>query len=156
MGWLEDFAYTLVSQYGYLGVFVVSFLSSATVFFPVPSHIIVFLFSVDNYPLFIGLLAAVGSCLGELTSYGVGRGSLKLLEKYEREIEKWKEKINRYGMFALLIVFAATPLPDDVLGIFAGVARYDLKKFLLATFIGKALMYVFIAYTGSFFWEWAL
>ena len=59
-------------------------------------------------------------------------------------------------MFPVLILFAATPLPDDVLGILGGAISYPLKKFLLASFIGKAIMNIALAWGGFYGINWVL
>jgi len=61
--------------------------------------------------------------------------------------EKW---IKGHKSFPMIVVFAATPLPDDIVGIVCGIFNYDIKKFLLASFIGKVIMNTAIAWSGYY------
>ena len=54
----------------------------------------------------------------------------------------------------VIFVFAATPLPFDVIGLFCGVVRYPAKKFFIATLIGKIIKYLVIAYAGFYGMGW--
>ena len=67
--------------------------------------------------------------------------------------KKWSEK---RGIFFVVLVFAATPLPDDVTGIIAGAIGYNFKKFFLAALIGKLLLFWALAWAGYFGSEWVL
>ena len=154
-----EFLVSLVYAFGYLGVFLGSLLGSATIFLPVPSFLIVFIAGSLLNPLAVGILAGIGSALGELTSYFIGRGlhyGKKKLSKKKgiRKNRGWIEKFNkwfrgRYG-FALIIIFAALPLPDDIIGLYCGIIRYGWKRFFVASLIGKLVLGILTAYAGFY------
>lgn len=140
--WSEGF----IAASGYLGVFVVSVISTATIFLPVPGFLFIIAAAAFLNPVLVGIVAGAGMAIGELTGYAIGSGSSRALKKKEYKWlkfgEKWFEK--KRG-FLVILIFAATPLPDDITGILGGMFRYDWKKFLLAAFIGKTLLYMALA-----------
>ena len=143
----------VVSTYGYIGFFIISIFGNLTVIFPVPYTITIYAAGGRLDPLLLGLVCGLGAGIGEFSAYLVGRGGRELVEeKYGRRLESMKRLIQRYGALAI-IVFAATPLPDDLLLIPLGLLRYDLKKALLACLLGKWLMCTTIAYAGRFSYE---
>ncbi|KPJ57077.1 hypothetical protein AMJ49_02900, partial [Parcubacteria bacterium DG_74_2] len=92
----------------------------------------------------------------ELTGYGIGFGGHKIIFKKEvgRRMKKVISVFKKKGTFYAIILLAATPLPDDILGISAGFLKYDLKKFFLASLIGKIILHLIIAYGGFFGINW--
>ena len=62
-----------LQHYGYLGVFVISFLASATVIAFIPSVPTVFALGGILNPFFVGLAAGIGEAIGEFTGYLAGR-----------------------------------------------------------------------------------
>ncbi len=147
-------AFTL--EWGYLGVFLVSLVGNASITLPVPSFLAVFTAGSLLNPWIVGLAAGIGAALGELTGYVLGVGSRRVLKsRYEKEIRVAKNIMERYGMFPIIVLFAATPLPDDIVGILAGVIRYDIRKFLMAAIIGKIIMNLGLAWAG-FYGSWLL
>ena len=143
-------------EWGYLGIFLVSFIGNASIILPVPSFLAVFAAGSLLNPWLVGLAAGAGAALGELTGYVLGMGGRKALEsRYRKYMERLKKVMERYGMFPIIVLFAATPLPDDLVGILAGMIRYDLRKFLLAALIGKVVMNTGLAWAG-FYGSWLL
>ncbi|UCD07445.1 MAG: VTT domain-containing protein [Candidatus Aenigmatarchaeota archaeon] len=151
--WSQGFAIT----WGYLGIFLVSIIGNATIFFPIPSFAVVFVLGAVLDPWLVGVVAGVGAAIGELTGYLLGRGGRELLKKRNR---KWFTKAKRWsekrGVFPVIIIFAATPIPYDIIGILCGVIKYNLKKFFLATLIGKIIINVLIAWAGSYSVAWVV
>ena len=87
--------------------------------------------------------------------YGIGYGSEKLALKHYKEKLKIIEKyFERFGGGFVIFVFAITPLPFDVVGIFCGIVGYDLKKFFAATAMGKIIKYCAITYAGFYGIAW--
>lgn len=145
--WANSFAET----WGYLGIFAISFIGNASIIFPLPSAIIVFAFGSILNPWLLGLSAGIAAALGELTGYFLGRGGGKLLNKKQKKIfEKTRKWAEKHGIFPIIILFAAAPLPDDITGILAGIMKYDVKKFLAATLIGKLIFYTILAWAGFY------
>jgi len=150
-------AQSTVSAWGYLGIFIVSLIGNASIIFPVPAFAVTFAFGAILNPWLVGLAAGAGSAIGELTGYAIGRGGREVIEKkHEKWLKKAQKWTDRYGFFAVLVVFAATPLPDDVVGILAGVFQYDIRRFLLASFIGKTVMCLGLALGGFYSAGWVL
>jgi membrane protein YqaA with SNARE-associated domain len=147
----------MVSTLGYFGVFIVSFVGSATIILPIPSFVLVFALGATMNPWLITLFAAAGNVVGELTGYALGRGGGKLIEtKYKDGIEKYRTYFENKKSFFLIVLFAATPLPDDILGIVAGIFRYNIRKFIAASFIGKLIMNGALAWAGFYGMKWVL
>ncbi|NIM46652.1 MAG: hypothetical protein GTN40_00625 [Candidatus Aenigmarchaeota archaeon] len=152
-----EFFTSLVQTYGYLGVFLVSLIGSSTIIFILPTDIIVFAAGAILDPLLVGILAGLGEAIGEIVGYVLGLGGRKIInKKYKKDIKKWEKKFKKYGGFFIIVLFAATPLPDDIVGIIGGTLRYPFKKFLLASFIGKTIMALVLAYGGFYGINWIL
>lgn len=153
-GSLDAFNAWLVSigtTWGYLGIFLVSLIGNASIILPVPAYLAVFAAGSVLDPWLVGLVAGAGAALGELTGYALGRGGKHVIEKKnERLLKNTKKWTEKHGLFPALILFAATPLPDDITGILAGIVSYNIKKFLLATFIGKVLAHWALAWAGFY------
>ncbi|RLJ10083.1 MAG: hypothetical protein DRP15_01265 [Candidatus Aenigmatarchaeota archaeon] len=138
-------------EWGYIGVFIISIIGNATIILPLPTFAFVFAAGFVLNPWLVGFLAGLGSAIGEFTGYVLGRGGSKLTEKrYKKDLLKIKKWIEKHGMFPVLVLFAATPLPDDIVGLLCGFIRYDIKRFFLATFLGKTLLHLAIAWAGFY------
>jgi len=138
---------------GYLGVFIISVLGSATIIIPAPSWTIVFVMSKILDPILLGIAAGTGSAIGELTGYFLGKGGAHLLEKEKnkmKKLEKYSETVNRYGAFAIF-VFSFLPNPVfDIVGMAAGAMNMKVWKFLAASVLGKTLRFILFAQLGFY------
>ena len=65
---------------------------------------------------------------------------LKSLDSEEQRVKKW-------GAFALFIA-AASPVPDDPLIVYVGLAKYSTWKFIISYFIGKVAVTILGAVIG--------
>ena len=155
---LDAFFTQLILNLGYFGAALAVFLGSATLFLPTPAFILVFVMAAPQFgfsPLLLGIAAGLGATFGELVGYGIGYGSEKLALKHYKEKLKIIEKyFERFGGGFVIFVFAITPLPFDVVGIFCGIVGYDLKKFFAATAMGKIIKYCAITYAGFYGIAW--
>lgn len=93
------------------------------------------------------MVGAVGASLGELTGYMVGAEGTSLVRRFKKISNLTKF---RNHSFLWVMLFAFIPFPVfDVAGIMAGSIQMNPFKFLLASFIGKAVkmsFYVWIAH----------
>jgi len=137
-------------QYGYIGAFIVSFLGTASVFFTIPYHGIIFILGGILDPVLLIIASTTGATLGEFVSYFVGYGSRKILnKKYRRYLKLGEKWFNKSGAFTIFI-FAATPLPDDVIGIIGGSLNYSKTKYFISCLLGKLIQATVIVYVGRF------
>ena len=149
---LIPWAHSLIVNFSYLGIFVASLISTSTIFLPFPLYAIVFLaVGLGLNPLVTAVVAGAGSAIGELTGYFLGEGGRVVIEqkKHKRSklIGKFIKFFEKYG-FATILATSFLPFPFDFVGILSGMSNYDLKKFLLATFIGKTGKILLISYAG--------
>jgi len=141
----------LVDSLGYMGIFLISFIGNAVILLPVPAYAVVIIAGGILNPWLVGIFAGLGAAIGELTGYGVGRGGGYMIEKkYKSLLKNTKRWSERHGMFPIVILFAATPLPDDIVGIICGVINYDIRKFLGANIIGKIVSHSVLAWAGFY------
>jgi len=141
-------------NFSYLGVFIISLIGTSTIFLPFPSYIIIALAAgLGLNPFLVGVAAGLGSAFGELTGYFIGVGGEKVIEKKTKKeprlVKKFMQLFRRYG-FPIIVVTAAIPFPFDAIGIVCGAINYDVKKFLIATAIGKIIKCLLVAYAGLF------
>lgn len=144
-----------LAVYGYPGIFLVSLLAYATVFFPAPGLAIVFGMAGVFHPLGVAFAAALGAGLGESTGYLAGISGRSVVENSQayRRIQPFVEK---YGAFAI-IALTAIPNPIvDVASVAAGALKLPFWKFLLAAWTGQMIKMTAIAYAGSLSLGWLL
>jgi membrane protein YqaA with SNARE-associated domain len=147
----------LFSQYGLLGLFIASIVGNATVLFPMPIDIFVFAVAAlaDNplLVLIIGLVSGTGAAIGEMSAYILGYLGVKSLEKVRKSeiisIKDLQEKLEKGGMW-IVFLGALTPFPFDVIGVAAGLIKYNPRRFFAAAWAGKTLRYCLIAYAGFY------
>ena len=136
---------------GYFGAFLAGFLGSSSLFIGFfPSFLIVPILATHFNWVAIGVLAGIGAGIGQYLHYYVGLGGrLILTDKMKKSMDKWKTRLDKYGVL-LIFVFAATPFtPDDVIWIPLGMMKYPKLKALSAAIIGKTILNLIYAYAGS-------
>lgn len=158
----------LLTTYGYVGMFIISFLESG-IFFLLPGDSILFasgiLVSAGKLNLFTTIsLFFIGSFLGSLVGYEIGK-RLEILEKInfkfnflnkffdflfaEKHIKEAREFFDKKG--DMLILFDRyVPIVRTFAPIVAGVARMNYKKFVLYNFIGAAIWSISLVGLGYF------
>jgi len=139
-----------LSNFGYLGIFLINLLGSATIVIPAPSLVATFIGGSIYNPLLVGIVSGVGASIGELTGYLAGYGGSAIItnHKHFKKIEKWMGK----NGFATIFILALIPNPIfDLSGIFAGATGYPFKKYFTAVLIGKTLRFIGISFLGSSF-----
>ncbi len=138
-----------LEAYGYLGAFLISLITSATIILPVPGIVLIGALGTAYDPVLIGLAAGAGSALGEITGYMAGFSGQVVFEnsRFYPRLERW---MRRRGFIAISVLsFVPNPF-FDVAGATAGALRFPLWKFLLACFVGKAVRYSLVAWLGWF------
>jgi membrane protein DedA with SNARE-associated domain len=143
--------FLLLESYGYLGIFLINLIGSSTIIFPLPAAAFIFSFGAILNPLLVGIASGLGAAIGEFTGYAIGMGSRKVMKKnWRKQIDSVEKMFAKYGGFAVLFLFSATPLPDDIAGLVAGILKYPVKKYFLAVLLGKTVMSVVLAYAGYY------
>lgn len=155
---IAHFITSTISTLGYPGVVLLMAIESAMI--PLPSEIIMpfsgFLASRGEFSL-IGLafFGALGNLLGSLIAYWIGaRGGYPLLEKYgkyvlisHRDIKRAENWFNRYGE-ATAFFSRLLPVVRTFISFPAGVAKMNLWRFSLFTFLGALPFSYLLAYIG--------
>ena len=141
----------LLLQYSYFGVFLISFIGTASIIVPIPYTLIIFTLSLSGQwnPTLLIIAGGLGSAFGELTGYAVGYFGRRIIsEERQKRMTYLVRLFDRYGPLAIF-VFALTPLPDDLLFIPLGIMKYKFYKAFIPALIGKLLMVFILVNSGS-------
>lgn len=136
-----------LSHYGYVGLFVVAAVSSASVFVPVPGLALAFATGGALNPLGVGLAIGTGAAVGELVGYAAGVGGHGLIAD-NSSYQRVSGYMKRYGMWA---VFGLAIIPNplfDIVGIMSGVLRIPVWRFFVACWAGNVIKATIIAFAG--------
>ena len=140
-----------LAGYGYLGAFLISLISSATILVPVPGIAVVFALGATYNPYLVGVAAGAGSAIGELSGYMAGYSG-QIVVKDSRTYLRMEEWMKRRGSIVIFVLsFVPNPI-FDLAGMAAGVLRYPLWKFITVCFLGKTPKFILVALAGA----WAL
>jgi len=141
-----------LKRFGYFGAFLISALLNAVIILPAGNFLVMaMLGSAMGMPWLVGVMGGLGAAVGESTGYLAGFSGQVFLKK-QKLYNKFATWLKKYG-FWFLFVLSAAPLMFDLAGLSAGVLKYSYKKFFLATFLGRTILYVMIAYAGYFGWD---
>jgi membrane protein DedA with SNARE-associated domain len=124
---------------GYIGIFVISFIGSIIVFIPVPYFPILISSALnkDFDPHMIALSSALGAVLAKIIIFIASYYGRNILSnKTKTKMQPLQKLLSKYGAIGAFLA-ALTPIPDDLIYIPLGLAKYSAKKFAIATFLGK-------------------
>jgi membrane protein DedA with SNARE-associated domain len=156
---LSYFIVATISTLGYGGVVLLMAIESACI--PLPSEIIMpfagYLVYKGQFNLWaVGIAGAVGCVVGSWVAYYVGLyGGRPMIEKYGRYILLSRHDLDLadrwFARYGEVIVFASRLLPviRTFIAFPAGVARMNMTRFTLYTFLGSLPWCIGLAYVGQ-------
>ena len=134
-------------EVGYLSLSLVNFFGSLIPFVPLPGFLLLATMSVGNtFDLHIlALSSAITATAAKQIIFYVSYGGRKIInEKTRKRMRPFERLVKRYGAAAAFFA-AATPIPDDLVYVPLGLAKYDPRRFFIATLTGKiVLSYVIV------------
>lgn len=139
-------------EVGYIGLALVSFIGSLIPFVPVPSFILLATMSVgEQFDLHIlALISAFTATIAKQIIFYASYGGRRMIsEKTKKRMRPFQKLVKRYGGAAAFVA-AATPIPDDMVYIPLGLAKYNPKRFFIATLSGKIVLCYIIVLISHF------
>ncbi|MFB5616551.1 MAG: VTT domain-containing protein, partial [Nitrosopumilus sp.] len=127
---------------GYSLLGLVNFFGSLIPFVPLPGFLLLATMSVGNqYDLHVlALISAITATIAKQIIFYVSYGGRKIIkEKTRKRMRPFERLIKRYGAGAAFFA-AATPIPDDLVYVPLGLAKYNPKRFFVATLTGKIVL----------------
>ena len=138
---IEDI-FAFYDDFGYLGILLISFLGSIIVFVPGPYFPgrVTAAFNQNLDPHLISLFSALGAVIAKLIIfYASYYGRNVLSPKIKGRMIPLQRLLGKYGGMGAFIA-AISPIPDDIVYIPLGLAKYSPWKFAISTFTGKFLL----------------
>lgn len=153
--------YLLVSQHGYIVVFLYLTLGIIGLPIPVPDEVVLayagYLTSIGSLSFSITFIFAfVGAICGISFSYLLGNKlGEPILAKYgpklfikEKTVHKTKKLFNKYGDFVLIISYFI-PGVRHIAAYIAGVTKFSIKRFIILTYGGALLWATSFLFIGN-------
>ena len=139
-----DFAaiFPFAPEVGYLGLVLVNFFGSLIPFIPLPGFLLLASMSVgDQFDLHVlAILSALtATAAKQIIFYVSYEGRRIISEKTRKRMRPFERLVKRYGAAAAFFA-AATPIPDDLIYVPLGLAKYNPKRFFIATLTGKLVL----------------
>lgn len=145
-----------LKELGYLGAFLSSILTNATILIPAPGWaVIAFLATILN-PWLVGLLAGLGAVIGQMTGYFLGYSGRFIIKKDNPRHQKITNWMQKHGSLTIFL-FALIPNPfSDIPGAIAGISKFPILKFILFCTLGNIPKHLFFALVGGWGLEYLL
>ena len=139
-------------EVGYLSLALVNFFGSLVPFVPLPGFLLLATMSVGTqFDLHVlAILSAVTATAAKQIIFAVSYGGRKIIkEKTKKRMRPFQRLVKRYGAAAAFFA-AATPIPDDLVYVPLGLAKYNPKRFFIATLTGKLVLSYVIVFASHY------
>ena len=163
IGLLAVWIISVISSMGYGGIVLLMAIESACI--PLPSEIIMpfaeyLVYKSELVLWIVAFMGALGCVLGSIPAYYVGKtGGRNLAEKYGRFVLISKKDLQMaddwFKNYGEIIIFIGRLLPAvrTFIALPAGIARMNMSKFIIYTFVGSFIWCWTLAYIGMVFGE---
>lgn len=157
-GFLTQYLISLIDSIGYFGILIL--MTAESMILPVPSEAVMppagLLVAAGRLDFIaVILIATLGSLIGSLISYVIGRyGGRPLIDKYGKYILLNHEELNKTDAFfkkygdITIFVSRFIPVIRHLISIPAGIGEMKIGKFILYTVIGAGIWNTFMAWIG--------
>lgn len=139
-------------SFGILGIFLINFFGSATIFVPAPAIASVFAGGAIYNPFLVALVSALGAGLGDMVGYFLGYSGKNLFIKNHHTWYVFiRDLFKKFGS-VVIFLFALIPNPFfDAIGIVAGALSFSPYRFFFLLFAGRLFRDLLLAYLGFAF-----
>ena len=149
-----DFAaiFPFAPEVGYIGLTLVSFFGSLIPFVPLPSFLLLATMSVgEQFDLHVlAIISAVTATAAKVIVFTVSYEGRRIIgEKSRKRMRPFERLVKKYGGGAAFFA-AATPIPDDLIYVPLGLAKYNPKRFFIATLTGKLVLSYAIVFISHY------
>ena len=148
-----DTLVALLTDYGYLGFFIASFIAGSV--FPFSSEaVMVGLMAAGLDTTGLVVYGTAGNALGSMFNYCVGRlGKPEWVERYLHVSNESLKKAKRFmaGRGAWMGFFTFLPILGSAIAIALGLMRANVLITFVSITLGKLLRYVLLAYGAGVF-----
>jgi len=144
--------FPFAAEVGYLGLGIFTFFGSLIPFVPVPAFLLLATMAVgDQFNIHIlAILSAVAAAGAKQIIFFASYGGRRMMsEKTRKRMRPFERLVKRYGGSAAFVA-AATPIPDDLVYVPLGLAKYNPKRFFIATITGKLVLHYVIVLIAHF------
>jgi membrane protein YqaA with SNARE-associated domain len=138
-----------LAKLGFWGVGAVALLDSSTIPVPMDAILALYVWNDKNHFWLYCLLASMGSAIGGLLPYGLGRagGELFLLKRVNRErYERMRTRFENQEFLAMMIPsMLPPPTPWKACVFAAGVFEMQVAPFMLSVFCGRMVRWLLLS-----------
>lgn len=138
-----------LAKLGFWGVGVIALLDSSTIPVPMDAILAVYIWNNKNHFWVYCLMAAIGSSIGGLLPYGLGRagGELFLLKRIDRaRFDRIRLRFERQEFLAVMIPSMLPPPAPWKMFVFAsGVFEMRVLPFMFAVFTGRMVRWLILS-----------
>jgi membrane protein YqaA with SNARE-associated domain len=149
MAWWKLIALPAIATLGIWGVGLVALLDSSSIPVPMDAILAVYIWNNKSHFIIVCMLAALGSAIGGLLPYGLGRagGELFLLKRVNRDrLERLRLRFEKQEFLAVMIPSMLPPPAPWKLFVFgAGVFEMRVVAFMLAVFCGRMVRWLILS-----------
>ena len=144
---------SILSIYGaYVGLFFAALLAATLIPAQSESVLVGLLLSKQFVPWLLVAVATLGTTLGSVLTWGLGRSLQRFQHKRwfpvsEAALHKAQTHFQRYGYWSLLLSWL--PIVGDPLTMIAGVLRVPLLPFVLLVGAAKLTRYALLAWLAT-------
>ena len=145
----QAFFQSLAASLGIWGVLVIATVDAAAFGIPMDPVMAYYVWRDPHRLALYCLMGAVGSAVGSLIPYWVGRGGgeLLLLKRIDRhKLERLRDRFERQEFFFLMAPsMLPPPTPFKMIVLATGVFEMRVPLFLLAIFVGRMLRFLILS-----------
>ena len=137
---------------GLLGIMLINFFGSATLFFPAPGIATVVAGGALYSPIAVAVVSSFGATLGEIVGFLLGHSSKNLF--YKKHHTTFLIINDLFHTFGGILIFLVALIPNpvfDAVGILAGFFHYPLMRFFVIIFVARFIRNFLLASLGSAF-----
>jgi len=140
-----------IAEWGYVGCFFINVLASGTLAMPGFGLVLTFTLGGVLNPAIVGAVAGIGEAIGAIGAYFTGYAGRGLFRDSNSNLYlRFSNILDRHGSKAVfLIASLITPIYYPF-AVFVGMVRFGWLRFFFATWAGRTIKNMMLAYLGYY------
>lgn len=140
-----------IARWGYVGCFFINMLASGTLVMPGFGTVLTFTLGGVLNPAIVGAVAGIGETIGATGAYFTGYGGRGLFADRNSGLHlRFTNIMDRHGSKAVFFIAAIITPIYYPFAVFLGMLRFGWIRFFLATWAGRTVKNMVLAYLGYF------